>query len=247
MAKALEEAGFDVTVATDVDQASMAEAVNAFGAKLKANGGVGLFYFSGHGAQIGGENYLIPVSVNDAAQVETGSVTATQIVNVVAGAHNGLNIFILDACRTNPFDPNGAHGLSRIDSNASLFVSYATSPGAVALDGAGHNSPYTKYLSEWIATPDLSIEDTFKRTLKGVYQDTHGEQTPWISSTFFGDFVFHPEERRPRRRTIKLARGRPSRPKPRRSPECIARAAPTRAAAITPASSRSRRTVTTSS
>ena len=194
MAKALEEAGFDVTVATDVDQASMAKAVNAFGAKLKANGGVGLFYFSGHGAQIGGENYLIPVSVNDAAEVETGSVTATQIVNVMAGAHNGLNIFILDACRTNPFDPNGAHGLSRIDSNASLFVSYATSPGAVALDGAGHNSPYTKYLSEWIATPDLSIEDTFKRTLKGVYQDTHGEQTPWISSTFFGDFVFHPED-----------------------------------------------------
>ena len=193
MAKALEEAGFDVTVATDVDQASMAKAVDAFGAKLKANGGVGLFYFSGHGAQIGGENYLIPVSVNDATEVETGSVTATQIVNVMAGAHNGLNIFILDACRTNPFDPNGAHGLSRIDSNASLFVSYATSPGAVALDGAGHNSPYTKYLSEWIATPDLSIEDTFKRTLKGVYQDTHGEQTPWISSTFFGDFVFHPE------------------------------------------------------
>ena len=92
----------------------------------------------------------------------------------MAGAHNGLNIFILDACRTNPFDPNGAHGLSRIDSNASLFVSYATSPGAVALDGAGHNSPYTKYLSEWIATPNLSIEDTFKRTLKGVYVDTHG-------------------------------------------------------------------------
>jgi len=194
MAKALEEAGFDVTVATDVDQASMAEAVNAFGAKLKANGGVGLFYFSGHGAQISGENYLIPVNVNDAEEVKTGSVTATQIVNVMAGAHNGLNIFILDACRTNPFDPNGAHGLSRIDSNASLFVSYATSPGAVALDGAGHNSPYTKYLSEWIATPDLSIEDTFKRTLKGVYQDTHGEQTPWISSTFFGDFVFHPED-----------------------------------------------------
>ncbi len=194
MAKALDEAGFDVTVATDVDQASMAKAVDAFGAKLKANGGIGLFYFSGHGAQISGENYLIPVSVNDAEEVQSGSVTATQIVNVMAGAHNGLNIFILDACRTNPFDPNGAHGLSRINSNASLFVSYATSPGAVALDGAGHNSPYTKYLSEWIATPDLSIEDTFKRTLKGVYQDTHGQQTPWISSTFFGDFVFRPED-----------------------------------------------------
>ncbi|MGA9603189.1 MAG: caspase family protein [Methyloceanibacter sp.] len=193
MAKALEEAGFDVTVATDADQTAMENAVHDFGAKLKSRGGVGLFYFSGHGAQIDGENYLIPVSLTSAEQIKTGSVSATEIVNAMAGAHNGLNIFILDACRTNPFDPNGAHGLSRIDSNASLFVSYATSPGAVALDGAGHNSPYTKYLSEWIATPNLSIEDTFKRTLKGVYVDTHGQQTPWISSTFFGDFVFHPE------------------------------------------------------
>jgi hypothetical protein len=193
MAKALEEAGFDVTVATDADQAAMEKAVHAFGAKLKARGGVGLFYFSGHGAQINGENYLIPVSLTSAEEIKSGSVSATEIVNAMASAHNGLNIFILDACRTNPFDPNGAHGLSRIDSNASLFVSYATSPGAVALDGAGNNSPYTKYLSEWIAAPNLSIEDTFKRTLKGVYVDTHGQQTPWISSTFFGDFVFRPE------------------------------------------------------
>ena len=193
MAKALDEAGFDVTVATDADQAAMTKAIHAFGAKLIAKGGVGLFYFSGHGAQISGENYLIPTSVAGTEELKSGSVTATEIVNAMASAHNGLNIVILDACRTNPMDPNGAHGLSRIDSNASLFVSYATSPGAVALDGSGHNSPYTKYLSEWIATPNLSIEDTFKRTLKGVYVDTHGEQTPWISSTFFGDFVFRPE------------------------------------------------------
>ncbi len=193
MARALEEAGFDVTVATDADQAAMEKAVRAFGLKLKAQGGVGLFYFSGHGAQIDGENYLIPTSLTSAAEIKSGSVSATEIVNAMAGAHNGLNIFILDACRTNPFDPNGAHGLSRIDSNASLFVSYATSPGKVALDGTGNDSPYAKYLSEWIAAPNLSIEDTFKRTLKGVYVDTHGEQTPWISSTFFGDFVFRPE------------------------------------------------------
>jgi hypothetical protein len=193
MAKALEEAGFDVTVATDAGQAAMEKAVHEFGAKLKSRGGTGLFYFSGHGAQINGENYLIPTSLTSAEEIKSGSVSATEIVNAMAGAHNGLNIFILDACRTNPFDPNGAHGLSRIDSNASLFVSYATSPGKVALDGAGNNSPYTKYLSEWIAAPNLSIEDTFKRTLKGVYVDTHGEQTPWISSTFFGDFVFRPE------------------------------------------------------
>ncbi len=69
---------------------------------------------------------------------------------------------------------------------------YATSPGSVALDGAGSNSPYTKYLAQSMSAPNLSIEDTFKRTLKGVYVETHGEQTPWISSTFFGDLVFRP-------------------------------------------------------
>jgi uncharacterized caspase-like protein len=127
MAKALGEAGFDVTVSTDADQAAMEKAVHAFGAKLKAKGGVGLFYFSGHGAQISGENYLIPVSLTSAEEIKSGSVSATEIVE--ASAHNGLNIVILDACRNNPMDPNGAHGLSRIDSNASLFVSLCNVAG----------------------------------------------------------------------------------------------------------------------
>ena len=70
MAKALDEAGFDVTVATDADQAAMTKAIHAFGAKLIAKGGVGLFYFSGHGAQISGENYLIPTSVTDAEETQ---------------------------------------------------------------------------------------------------------------------------------------------------------------------------------
>jgi hypothetical protein len=110
MAKALEEAGFDVTVATDAGQDAMEQAIQDFSEKLKDKGGVGLFYFSGHGAQINGENYLIPVSLTSAEQLESGSVKAIEIVDAMAKAHNGLNIVILDACRTNPFDPNGSHG-----------------------------------------------------------------------------------------------------------------------------------------
>ncbi|MGB6197633.1 MAG: caspase family protein, partial [Methyloceanibacter sp.] len=124
--------------------------------------------------------------------VKRRSVTALAVVEAKASAHSDLNIFILDACRNNPIDPNGAKGLSRIDSNARLFTSYATSPGLTALDGEGNNSPYAKYLYQSIDAPNLDIEDTFKRTLKGVYVETHGEQTPWIASTFFGDFVFRP-------------------------------------------------------
>jgi hypothetical protein len=199
MATALEGAGFKVIKETDADQAKMVEAVRAFGTELKQRGGVGLFYFSGHGTQIDGENYLLPVGreFTSLEDVKRGSVTALAVVDAMATGRSDLNIIILDACRNNPIDPNGAKGLSRIDSNARLFISYATSPGLTALDGAGNNSPYAKYLYQSIDAPNLDIEDTFKRTLKGVYVETQGEQTPWISSTFFGDFVFRPTGEKP--------------------------------------------------
>jgi hypothetical protein len=194
VAKSLEQAGFAVTLETDADRSEMQKAISAFGDTLKRKGGVGLFYFAGHGVQISGENYLLPVGgrIKGESDIKTGAVTATEIVDAMATARNGLNIVVLDACRNNPINKGATRGLSRIDSNESLFVSYSTSPGAVALDGEGANSPYTKYLAASIATPNLNIEETFKRTLKGVYVETKGEQTPWISSTFFGDFVFRP-------------------------------------------------------
>lgn len=196
VAKSLEEAGFNVILAKNAGHAELEKAVKQLGQELKSKGGVGLFYFSGHGAQIEGENYLIPAGseIADFDDVKTKSLTGTEIVDAMSAAKNDLNIIILDACRNNPIDPNGSKGLSRIDSSASLFVSFATSPGAVALDGAGNNSPYTKYLATSIAEPNLNIEETFKRTLKGVYVDTHGEQTPWISSTYFGEFIFRPTD-----------------------------------------------------
>ncbi|MGH6831414.1 MAG: caspase family protein [Methyloceanibacter sp.] len=194
VAKSLEEAGFAVTLETDADQAEMQKAIAAFGDALKQKGGVGLFYFAGHGVQISGENYLLPVGMRIKGEddIKTGAVTATEIVDTMASSRDGLNIVVFDACRNNPLNKGKTRGLSRIDSNESLFVSYSTSPGAVALDGEGANSPYTKYLAASIATPHLNIEETFKRTLKGVYVETKGEQIPWISSTFFGDFVFRP-------------------------------------------------------
>jgi hypothetical protein len=192
LAQVLRSAGFDVTLQTDADQQKMQEAVHTFGAKLKQKGGVGLFYFAGHGMQMNGENYILPIMQGEATTeaIRSHAVGAGDVVDTMAGT--ALNIIILDACRDNPLNHGETRGLSRIDSNASLFVSYSTSPGMLALDGDGRNSPYTKNLVAAIAQPDLSIEETFKRTLKGVYQETHGQQTPWISSSFFGDFVFRP-------------------------------------------------------
>jgi hypothetical protein len=194
LAQVLRNAGFDVTLQTDADQKNMQEAVRAFGTTLKQKGGVGLFYFAGHGMQLSGENFILPIMQGEATKeaLRMHAVSAGDVVDTMASARAALNIIILDACRDNPLSNGDTRGLSRIDSNASLFVSYSTSPGMVALDGDGRNSPYTKNLVAAIAKPDLSIEETFKRTLKGVYQETHGQQTPWISSSFFGDFVFRP-------------------------------------------------------
>ncbi|MCK7613396.1 caspase family protein [Roseibium sediminicola] len=193
IARSLTSAGFDVILQTDADRAAMDAAVEAFAGKLRDNGGVGLLYYAGHGIQIDGENYLLPVG-DAPAEVEAlkdSAVAVSDAVEAMTSAHEGLNIVVLDACRNNPLT-GSTKGLTRIDSSARLFVSYSTSPGGVALDGEGDNSPYTKHLAEAIETPALSLEQTFKRTLKGVFQETDGQQTPWISSSFFGDFTFVP-------------------------------------------------------
>jgi uncharacterized caspase-like protein len=196
MAAALRGAGFEVLLKTDADTDAMKQAIREFGDTLRTKGGIGLFYFAGHGVQLKGENFILPISkgIANEADLARNSVTASEAVDVMAAARNGLNIIVLDACRNNPLNNAGTKGLSRIDSNARLFVSYSTSPGLVALDGTGRNSPYTKHLSRAIGERALTLEDTFKRTLKGVYQETRGQQTPWISSTFFGDFLFHPKD-----------------------------------------------------
>jgi uncharacterized caspase-like protein len=199
MASALRGAGFDVSLKTDANTDEMKRAIREFGDTLKTKGGIGFFYFAGHGVQLKGENFILPISkgIANESDLVRNSVTASEAVEAMAAAHNALNIIVLDACRNNPLNNASTKGLSRIDSNARLFVSYSTSPGMVALDGAGRNSPFSKYLSHEIGESALSLEDTFKRTLKGVYQETKGQQTPWISSTFFGDFVFHPDRKAP--------------------------------------------------
>jgi uncharacterized caspase-like protein len=197
IADALRGDGFEVVTETDADHRGMDGAIRSFGEKLKAKGGVGLFYFSGHGVQVDGQNYMVPIGegITTERDLKYRAVNATQVLEEMAAANNGLNVMILDACRNNPLVAAGRsaiRGLARMEGNAGLFLSFSTSPGAVALDGDGRNSPYTKHLVEAIGSPDLSLEETFKRTLKGVHQETGGQQTPWMSSSFFGDFVFRP-------------------------------------------------------
>lgn len=194
IAAALRGTGFEVTLKLDADRRAMLEAIRAFGAALKAQNGIGLFFFAGHGVQIDGENYLLPVGDRFASEADLTrrAVKATDVVDAMAAAGNDLNIVILDACRDNGLGRSSTRGLSRVDTNARLFLSYSTSPGSVAQDGTGRNSPYTKHLVQAIGSAGLSLEQAFKSTLKGVYQETGGQQTPWMSSSFFGEFVFRP-------------------------------------------------------
>ena len=175
VAKALEGAGFEVHLLLDASREEILAAANKVSDRLEARGGVGLLFFAGHGVQVSGENYLLPVveTIPTAENLKQEAVSAAELVDLFSAAQNDLNIIILDACRDNPLT-GGTGGLSRIDSSASLFISYSTSPGAVALDGSGRNSPYTKHLTLSLTTPGLNLEETFKRTLKGVYQETGG-------------------------------------------------------------------------
>jgi len=165
-----------------------------FGNRLK-RGGVGLFYFAGHGVQIGGGNYLLPigVKVRKESDVKYQAIDANRILDEMANANNGLNIVILDACRDNPYGRNfrnASRGLAIISTAPEgTFISYATAPGQLALDGSGRNSPYTEALMKNMTIPGLPIEQVFKNVR---VQLTPYKQTPWEMSSLKGDFYFKP-------------------------------------------------------
>lgn len=199
IADALKQQGFAVSLHLDSTQEQMEAAISDFGRKLY-QGGVGLFYYAGHGVQVDGENYLIPVGarIESESDVRYKAVNVGQILGKMGEARNGLNIVILDACRDNPFSRgfrSSTRGLAVVSSATAkgTLIAYATSPGKVASDGDTRNGLYTKHLLKNMQTPGLPVEQVFKRVLRGVEQDTNGKQSPWTSSSFSGDFYFVPE------------------------------------------------------
>jgi uncharacterized caspase-like protein len=196
MAAMLKKLGFSVTLKQNAKQQEMDEAIEAFGNTLK-RGGVGLFYYAGHGVQVNGTNYLLPIGarINKEADVKYQAVDANKILDEMASANNSLNIVMLDACRDNPFTRsfrNAARGLAIVSSAPSgTFISYSTSPGNVAADGDGRNSPYTESLLKHMATPDLPIEQVFKKVRQELNKETNSRQIPWELSSLSGDFIFN--------------------------------------------------------
>lgn len=196
IAKVLAEVGFTVQLVQDATQAGMQRALRSFGDDIQ-KGGVGLFYYAGHGVQAKGRNFLVPVNadVDREYEAEFNSVDVNLVLSLMDAAKNSLNIVILDACRTNPFARGfaaPAAGLAAIDAPAGTFIAFATAPGAIASDGTGANGVYTKHLLEQIGRPGVPIEQLFKQVRIGVMRDTNDAQTPWESSSLRGDFAFVP-------------------------------------------------------
>jgi len=194
MAKTLEELGFDVIHRTNADKKTMKDAIRDFEKKLRG-GGVGLFYFAGHGMQVNGKNYLIPTDaqIETEADAEDASVEANWILGKMEDAGNDINIVILDACRNNPVARSfrsAKSGLAEMKAPKGAVIAYATSPGDVAADGNGKNGTYTRYLLKYLREPGLEIGQFFKKVGKDVAAETGEKQMPWMHSKFYGDFYF---------------------------------------------------------
>jgi formylglycine-generating enzyme required for sulfatase activity len=194
MARALTDLSFEVTLKENLDQKQMKREIQAFGEKLQ-KGGVGLFYYAGHGIQVNGRNFLLPVgaAIEHEKQVEYEAVDVGAVLSEMDYAHARMNIVILDACRDNPFARSFrsiSQGLASIDAPTGTLIAYATAPGSVANDGQGENGVYTGELIKAMVQPGLKIEDVFKQVRSAVREATGGRQVPWESSSLEGDFYF---------------------------------------------------------
>lgn len=200
MTQLLTDSGFEVSQASDLTQGDMRAAVSDFAGKLAAKGPdtVALVFYAGHGIQVDGENFLIPTDIDPKreADIPMQAVRLNDILNTLTSVPSRMRFVLLDACRNNPFpavSTNTGSGLAVIDAKIGApgtFLSFSTSPGAVAEDGNGANSPYTTALLEAAKQPNVPIEETFKRVRVAVNKATDGRQTPWDSSSLTEDFKF---------------------------------------------------------
>ncbi|MDB5634307.1 MAG: peptidase caspase catalytic subunit p20, partial [Tardiphaga sp.] len=200
MAQMLGDAGFEVQSASDLTQNDLRAKIGEFAASVAAKGPdtISLVFYAGHGLQIDGENYLVPVDIDPKreADIPLQAVRLNDILNTLTSVPSKTRIILLDACRNNPFpeiNKTTGRGLAQVDvklGTAGTLLSFSTSPGAEAEDGKGPNSPYTTALLKAGREPNLAIEDAFKRVRLSVNQATEGRQTPWESSSLISDFRF---------------------------------------------------------
>ena len=188
---------------TDVDKPTFERLIRRFGQELTGES-VGIFYYAGHGLQVQGVNFLVPVDANPVSVTDTDFelIDAGLALKQMEGAGSRLNIVILDACRNNPFGGRGMRdvgsGLAVMRAPRGTIISYATQPGNVARDGTDGHSPYSRALAESMTRPGNRVLDVFNEVGLKVDKATRGEQQPWVSSSpIEGEFYFTKENSSP--------------------------------------------------
>jgi WD40 repeat protein len=196
MAFKLKELGFRVIEKEDASLEEMRKSVRDFGNQI-ALGGVGLFYYAGHGVQSNGVNYLIPVDadIQDETELTSRAFAATEVLEKMDSAKNRINIMILDACNNNPLVRkirSATNGLAIMQQGSGTIVEFATKPGSTAADGEGSHGLYSDELLQALSQQGLSIEEVFKQVRMEVSRKSGGAQIPWENSSLMGEFYFNP-------------------------------------------------------
>ena len=196
MAAALRTKGFEVIEVENATKAEFENAIGRFGDELGA-GATGLFYYAGHGMQVDGRNFLLPIDakIQREERVRIEAIDADDVISQMTDAKAKVSMVILDACRNNPFEHrfrSVGGGLAQMNAPEGTFIAYATAPGSIAADGTGDHGAYTQALLEAMQQPGLKVEDVFKTVRINVSRITKGVQVPWESSSLTGDFYFTP-------------------------------------------------------
>jgi len=187
----LQTLGFKVYYGENLNVREMDKKLRSFSSKLRA-GGVGLFFFAGHGVESQGNNYLMGRDSNllDKEDIAYESLELNKVIDKMKNSGNRLNIVLLDACRNDPFSRSGGGGLAKVDNAKGMFIAYATSPGDVASDGRGNHGVFTQGILNNIDLKGIPIGRMFKRVKKDVYVKTNHRQRPWTYDDVIGDFFF---------------------------------------------------------
>ncbi len=180
--------GFKVDTVRNGGRAAMLAAVQRHAAQLTPQT-LSVFYYAGHGMQLGGRNFLVPVDLklNRAEDILTQGVSIDEVIAIIAKAKPRYQVLILDACRDNPFGDGKLPGLAPLDAPANTLIAFATAPGKTAEDGRGKNGLYTGHLLRHMGGSDKRVEEVFKLVRVGVLEDSVGRQLPWENTALTGE------------------------------------------------------------
>ena len=209
VAAALKGLGFQIIVRENATQREMLAGLREFSQRASKSQ-VRLLFYAGHGVQIKGRNYLMPVDaeVQSEDDIVQKGADVTELLERLATLADGVNLIVLDACRNNPFGLGTAQladsrrfrtrglgsqaaGLAPVQAPSGTLIAFSTAPGAVAIDNPSQqNSVYTRHLLAHLRTPGLPVERLFKQVRVAVAQETQQQQVPWESSSLMGEFCF---------------------------------------------------------